>query len=202
VNHTIYTIGHSNHSLDEFLELLAAHSIEVVADVRSQPYGRLEHFHREALSAALRAHSIDYLFMGNELGGRPAGGQGRSEGAADFQKIAATPKFRQGIERLLREAAQRRTAIMCAEKEPIDCHRMLLVSRELKRAGCSIKHILADGSLEDQADTEKRMVAATGVQRTLFEPDLSDDELVERAYEKRSKLVAHQDSTQEAADGT
>jgi len=156
VNHTIYTIGHSNHSLDDFLELLAAHSIEVVADVRSQPYGWLEHFHREALSAALGAHSIDYLFMGNELGGRPRSDQGRSTGAADFQKLAAMPKFKQGLERLIQQSQRRRTAIMCAEKEPIDCHRMLLVSRELKRHGCSIKHILADGSLEEQADTEKR----------------------------------------------
>jgi uncharacterized protein (DUF488 family) len=196
----IFTIGHSNHSAEAFLALLNRHNITAVADVRSQPYARLEHFNREYLSAELKMAGIEYLFLGELLGARRQEQDCFEDGAAPYEKIARLPAFKEGLARLCREAKTRRLAIMCAEKEPLDCHRTILICRRLRDSGLTIKHILADGSLEDHASAEKRLVKKMGIERTLFEPDLTNEEMIERAYDERSQEIAfrsnHEDTPQ------
>jgi uncharacterized protein (DUF488 family) len=194
----IFTIGHSTHSLEEFLALLHRHGITAVADVRSQPYGRLEHFHRENLSADLQAAGIQYVFLGQQLGARREEQECYEDGTAVYERIGKLPAFRGGLLRLCRGAEKHRLAIMCAEKEPLDCHRTILICRHLRDCGFAIMHVLADGNLEEHTSTEKRLVRQMGITRTLFEPDLSEEEMIERAYEERGHEIAYQTNREEA----
>jgi uncharacterized protein (DUF488 family) len=187
---TIFTIGHSNHSLEDFLTLLNRHNIATLADVRSSPYGRLEHFNREIIAAGLKAAGIEYVFMGGELGARREEQECYLNGMAVYEKIANLPAFQEGLLRLRERALASPLAIMCAEKEPLDCHRTILICRHLRDTELQIKHILADGGLEDHARTEKRLVKKMGIERTLFEPDLSEEEMIRRAYEERGQEIA------------
>jgi uncharacterized protein (DUF488 family) len=195
----IFTIGHSTHALEEFVTLLRAQGITAVADVRSQPYSRLKHFNRENLAAALKAAGIRYVFLGRELGARQDVPQGRQEGGASYDAISRLPQFRAGLSRLCRAAVSHRLAIMCAEKEPLDCHRTILICRHLKQLGFRIYHILADGTVEEHASTEKRLVRQSRVERTLFEPDLTDEEILERAYQKRAAQIAYRPLPEEVS---
>ncbi len=185
----IFSIGHSNHSLEDFLALLNRHSITTVADVRSRPYGRQEHFNREIIAAALKAAGIEYNFLGQELGARREEQECYLDGMAVYEKIAGLPAFQEGLSRLRRLALATPLAIMCAEKEPLDCHRTILICRRLRDSGFQIKHILADGSLEDHARTEKRLVGLMGITRML-EPNLTDEEIIDLAYDYRGQEIA------------
>jgi uncharacterized protein (DUF488 family) len=186
----IFTIGHSNHSLENFLSLLNRHNIKVVVDVRSQPYGRLEHFNREYLSTELKAAGIEYIFLGRELGARREERECYEVGLAVYEKIAALPAFQEGLARLRQLALTSSPAVMCAEKEPLDCHRAILICRHLRDSGLRIVHILADGNLEDHACAEKRLVKKMGIERTLFEPHLTEEEIIRRAYDERGQEIA------------
>lgn len=194
---TIFTIGHSNHSPEEFLAHLNRHGITAVADVRSQPYGWLEHFGRENVSAFLKAAGIEYVFLGRQLGARREEPECYEGDVAVYEKIARLPAFQEGLSRLRRGAEKYRLAILCAEKEPLDCHRTILICRRLRQLGVPIQHILAGGELEDHAETEKRLVRQMGVARTLFEPDLTDEELIQRAYEQRGRQIAYRAGKEE-----
>lgn len=157
----LYTIGHSNHSIEHFLALLRRHGVDVMADVRSRPYSRfVPHFGKERLAELLEAEGLDYLFLGRELGGTPRGHPGP---AMTYQERVAQPAFRQGIERLLESARARRVALMCRERDPLDCHRFHLVCRYLRPLGLEIRHILPGGELETQEATERRLLQRAGV---------------------------------------
>jgi uncharacterized protein (DUF488 family) len=190
VKPTIFTIGHSNQTLEVFLALLDRHGITAVADVRSQPYGRLEHFNREYLSAELKAAGIEYIFMGQELGARREEQECYQDGVAVYEKIAKLPAFQKGLTQLRRHAESHNLAVMCAEKDPLDCHRMILICRHLRDCEFQIEHILADGGLEDHASAEKRLARKMGIERTLFEPNLTEEEIIQRAYEERGREIA------------
>ncbi len=186
----IYTIGHSNHPIDRFIALLRQHDIEAVADVRSTPYSRFNpQFRKEKLQAALAAAGIRYVFLGEELGARTKDPACYDEGGrVSYGRLAATDLFRRGLDRLRTGMHSHRIAIMCAEREPLDCHRTILVSRELERAGVPITHILSDGSLESHRDAMQRLANSL----KLAETDLfrSTDELIEDAYEKQEARIA------------
>ena len=182
----IFTVGHSNHSLDGFLALLSKHRVAAVADVRSVPYSRFSpHFSRDALAAALKNRAIGYVYLGRELGGRPDDPVCYEEGRVSYERIARTERFRSGLARVADTAARGRVALMCAEKEPLDCHRTLLVARALAGKGVSVAHILADGTLEAHEETMDRLMAAfTG---DLF---LSREESIAQAIKERTGRVA------------
>lgn len=165
--------------------------MNVLADVRSHPYSRrLEQFNREQLAPALEAAGIRYVFLGEELGARRIEAECYEGDRAVYRRIAALPKFQEGLARLRRGIAQFRIALMCSEKDPLDCHRTILICREL-RDECQIMHVLADGTAEDHAETEKRLVRQMNVFRSLFEPDLDDEQLVQQAYDKRAQQIAY-----------
>ncbi len=187
----VFTIGHSNHTVDQFLALLRGAEITAVGDVRSTPYSRyLEHFNREKIQASLRAAGIAYVYLGDLLGGRPPDPNCYLDGVIDYELVAAKPEFKQGISRLLRGAEKHCIALMCSEKDPLDCHRFLLVSRALKRAGVDVRHIQADGSFEPMAATERRLIEATGQDQTQLFGRATADPLTE-AYRTKANEVAY-----------
>ena len=193
---TIFTSGHSTHSIDEFLALLTRHGITALADVRSQPYGRLAHFNRENLSASLKDAGIEYVFLGRELGARREEPECYENGVAIYERIVKMPAFQEGLVRLRRGAEKFRLAMMCAEKEPLTCHRGILISRCLKDLGMHVVHILADGTLEDHAFAERRLVRELHLGRTLFEPDLTESDLIRRAYDQRGREIAYREENE------
>ena len=143
----LFTIGHSNHPIARFLALLELHRIALVCDVRSAPYSRFNpQFNREALAAALQRRGIGYLYLGDALGGKPKEPGYPAEEQARYALMAASGRFRAGVERLLREAAAHRTAVLCAEQDPRRCHRGMLICPSIPPE-VPIRHILADGSL-------------------------------------------------------
>lgn len=146
----IYTIGHSNHSLDVFLDLLRAFRIGVIVDCRSEPTSTFSpHFQREPLQRAAREMGIGYLFSGRELGGRPSAREFYdADGHVLYGQIAQTPEFQGAISSLLRLAAKQPTVVMCSEEDPSSCHRRLLVGRVLLSRGSELLHIRGDGRLE------------------------------------------------------
>lgn len=187
----LFTIGHSTNELPAFVRLLKRHAVTAVADVRSQPHSRLEHFCRPALEVGLKAEGLQYVFLGKELGARRDEPECYIEDRADYDRIARLPVFAAGLDRIERGSQTHVIALMCAEKDPLDCHRMVLVCRHLFRRGANISHILADGELERQADAERRLVKRMGVERTLFEPNVSEEELIQQAYDKRALQIAY-----------
>jgi uncharacterized protein (DUF488 family) len=151
---TVYTIGHSNHPLDAFLALLERHGIRTLVDVRSQPYSRyVTHFNRPDLEAAIERRGLRYVYFGDELGGRPPGDEFYdAEGHVLYGRTAQAPFYRRGLDRLIEEGSLYKTAIMCSEEDPTDCHRRLLIARTLADAGVEVVHIRADGRLQHVDD--------------------------------------------------
>ena len=153
----VYSIGHSNHPIDRFLELLRTADVTAVADVRSVPYSRRwPQFGRTRLEPALASADIAYVYLGAELGGRPDDPALLRNGRPDYERMAATPKFQAGLDRVIDGARRYRIALMCAEREPRECHRFLLVSPHLVARGVTMQHILADGTIEPHETTEAR----------------------------------------------
>jgi uncharacterized protein (DUF488 family) len=146
----LFTIGHSNHKLPAFIDLLQAHAIETLVDVRSAPHSRFSpHFNKKALDASLPQSGIRYVFAGDSLGGRPTDPACLTDGKVDYAKVMQQDWFQQGIERLLEIAAASRTAIMCSEEDPANCHRHHLIARYLlaSQPMLDIEHIRKDRSL-------------------------------------------------------
>jgi len=176
---TIYTVGHSNHSIEKLLELLQAHAIQVLVDTRSQPYSKYTaQFNREVLQPAVAAAGLKYLYLGRELGGRPEGAEFYdADGRVLYSKIADSEIFREGIASVLAGSDRYRVALLCAEEDPSDCHRRLLVGRVLGERGAIIQHIRADGRL--QAEHELRAELEAGhperAQLSLFDAPEVDE---------------------------
>jgi hypothetical protein len=188
----LFTVGHSNHTPDAFVALLKANGIAAVADVRSAPYSRYcPWFNRDVLEGVLKPHGIRYIFMGDELGARPDDSSCYRNGHVGYDLLAKTASFRRGLDRAIEFAGQFRVALMCAEKEPLDCHRTILVARELQKLGTSVRHILADGSTEEHADTEKRLLTLTKREPPpLFGGGNVMQESLDEAYTIRGRAIA------------
>src|SRR4051812_35974451 len=145
--HPLFTVGHSNHEPDAFLDLLQSAGVTAVADVRSSPYSRRQpHFSRQTLEALLRQRGIAYVFLGEQLGGRPASPElYDAEGWANYEAIRQTARFREGLDRLLRGLQRYRIALLCGEEDPLDCHRGLMISPALVERGLPPTHLRKDG---------------------------------------------------------
>lgn len=171
---TVYTIGHSNHPVTHFLDLLKQHGIAVLADVRSQPYSQYtSQFNRQELSQAVRLAGIQYLFMGDQLGGRPEGaGFYDADGHVLYAKVAESESFRKGMTALVGELRNHRVALLCSEESPLVCHRHLLIGRVLAEEGFQVMHIRGDGraqsvtELEEERGTEARQQMLPGMEVT------------------------------------
>jgi uncharacterized protein (DUF488 family) len=156
----LYSIGHSNVEIEVFLDLLRRHNVETLVDSRSQPYSRYSpQFNKEALSRSTAAAGMDYVYMGEALGGRPEGDEFYyGSGKVDYEQLAASPAYLSGIEQLLNLAQSRRVAFLCSEADYRNCHRYKLITRTLVGRGVEVSHITHSGEL----------VASN---RSEFEPD-------------------------------
>ena len=167
----LWTIGHSNHAPERFGALLQHHGIETVVDVRSQPYSRFSpHFRQSRLRELLSGIGIGYLFMGNELGGRPKEPELYDDcGNVLYDRVARTERFTEGLRQLMEAAATQQVVAMCSEEDPTRCHRRLLISRELLNADTqpTVMHIRGDGRLVTEADLETGQ-QEMGRQLTIF----------------------------------
>ncbi len=200
----LFTIGHSNLNIDEFIRLLQLHQITAVADVRSSPYSQyLPHFNQSPLKEKLLSSGIRYVFLGEELGARPKDLSCYVNGKAIYERIAATELFQRGIERILKGIQTYKVALMCAEKDPITCHRTILVCEKLKKYNLDISHILSDGTLESHERLENRLLILHKfkakednniVQLDLFSNPQPQDEskLLEIAYQRQGDKIAYQ----------
>lgn len=146
----VFTIGHSIHSLEKLISLLSANRIDVLVDIRSDPYSRkVPHFNKDNLEKEIKKSGLKYLFLGKELGGRPTKRQFYDqEGFVLYSKIADSPDFKSGLERVLNGIEKFRVALMCSEENPANCHRRLLVGRVLSSSGVEVFHIRGDGSIQ------------------------------------------------------
>ena len=198
MNPMLYTIGHSNHEIAVFIGLLRQHGITAVGDVRSQPYSRyVPQYSRDALEAALADAGIAYVFLGKELGARSDNPACYREGKVQFDRLAEEPTFAEGIGRVMQGMERYHIALLCAEKDPLDCHRALLVARKLFETGIPVSHIHADSVLESHQAMESRLLAAC----KLPEGDLftSREEFVADAYRIRGERVAYEEKAAEQA---
>jgi uncharacterized protein (DUF488 family) len=189
VSFDLFSIGHSNIAADRFLALLQTAGVDVIADVRSVPASRrFPWFSKASLAARLAAAGIGYQAMGDTLGGRPRDESLYRNGAADYEAMAMQDEFRRGLDGLIDTAARSRICLMCAEREPLDCHRCLLVARQLAERGLAVGHILHDGSIERQAATEQRLLALDDSDCDLFAT--GQHERLAAAYRRRAHAVA------------
>jgi uncharacterized protein (DUF488 family) len=190
MNRIVFTIGHSTHSIEKFLNLLASHQVNAVADVRSSPFSRINpQFNHEKLQQTLHDVGIHYVFLGKELGARSDDPACYVNDKVQYQRLARTDLFRSGLERVVEGANSYRVALMCAEKDPLQCHRAILVARELINRELEVMHVLADGSLETHADSIVRLIAKFDIPADdMF---LSRDEIEDMAYAKQAEKIAY-----------
>jgi len=186
----IFTIGHSTHRIERFVALLRKQGITALADVRSSPYSRFNpQFNREALKKTLHDSGISYVFLGEELGARTKDRCCYDNDRVNYRKLAATPLFKSGLDRLEVGALTYKIAMMCAEKEPLDCHRTILVARELESRGIPVAHILDDGSVELHGAAISRLKHQLQIpEHDMFK---GDQELLEEAYTIQSQKIAY-----------
>jgi uncharacterized protein (DUF488 family) len=193
----VFTIGHSTNSITRLIELLKMHDISAVSDVRSQPYSRMNpQFNRETLKAALNAADMKYVFLGRELGARSDDKACYCNGRVVYERLGRTNSFKEGIERVITGAKQYRIALMCAERDPLDCHRTILVARHLIDRGISVRHILSNGTIEEHGEAMARLVGRLQIPATdMFR---SESEILDQAYAQQESLIAYQ----EPSDGS
>jgi len=166
----VFSIGHSNHPMEKFLELLKTHGIEILADVRSHPYAKYAtHFDSKPLKEALAGAGIKYIFLGRELGGLPDDDEFYDdEGYILYSRVAASPKFVEALERLSAGAGQYKIAVMCGEEDPAQCHRRLLIGRVLEERGVRMDHIRGDGRVATEEELQEAEREPESDQLSLF----------------------------------
>jgi len=194
----VFTIGHSTQPQDRLIALLNEHGIQALGDVRSAPYSRVNpQFNREELTLALRARGIRYVFLGKELGARSEDPACYEDGKIRYDCLARTGLFRYGLQRIQEGMKKYKLAVMCAERDPIECHRGILIARHLVGLGLGVQHILGDGSLEGHSDAMARL---TGM-LNLAQPHMfySPEELLADAYRRQEERIAFDSSHSEAA---
>jgi uncharacterized protein (DUF488 family) len=185
----VLTIGHSTHTYERFIALLRKANVTAIADVRSSPRSRrFPHFSQDQLREELRLDGVSYVFLGKELGGRPEPRALYCEGVADYEKMANTPEFAAGLERVMNGAKTYRIALLCSERDPLDCHRCLLVGRALAERGVRVGHILDDATIVPHAQIERRLLEPAG--RNADDMFASREDQLAQAYRERARKVA------------
>ena len=186
----ILTIGHSAHPIEEFLRLLNLHNVTAVADVRSAPYSRhAPQYCKDALHRALTDAGLSYVFLGKQLGARSNDPSCYEGDRVSYEKLARTDSFQAGIERLISGANSYRIALMCAERDPVNCHRTILVAKALTERGADVQHILSTGEVEPHSATMDRIVELLGMPRE----DLlhSPEDIISEAYLRRGRQMSY-----------
>lgn len=196
----IYSVGHSNYEADKFITILQSFSIDVVADVRSAPYSKYcPQFNKETIEQLLKNSGIKYLYLGKELGARPTDQSCYVDAIVSFEELKLSKSFQQGISRLLDGIKKHNIAIMCSEKEAINCHRAILISRVLKEKGITVKHILSETESINQKDLEAMLLKKFEMEKTLFDKASSRQTDIDEAYKKQENLICYKETVQDSA---
>lgn len=158
-SYRLYTVGHSNQSQEDFLELMKRHDINCIVDVRSVPASKFSpQFNMESLKWYLRTNGIQYLHFGDEFGARRTDCLD-AEGQVNFELVVESPSFKRGVERLMNGLQKGfHISLMCSEANPLECHRFSLISRYFSDKGLDVQHILKNGELASHALLEKEMI--------------------------------------------
>lgn len=196
----LYTIGHSIHSSNFFLELIKNYNINCLVDVRSNPYSRYTpQYNMNELKRFLISNQIYYIFMGEEFGARRKDKSLFTNGYLDFEKVIKDSLFQKGIERINNGLEKNfKIVFMCTEKDPIDCHRSILVARAFQDINYKVLNIREDGNYETQSQIEKRLLDLyfpTKNQLSLIElePKKDTHELILEAYRLRNQEIAYRE---------
>jgi uncharacterized protein (DUF488 family) len=185
----VFTVGHAAHSAEHFTTIVTDAAIEWVVDVRSSPFSRWSpQYNRQTMKEWLASAAVHYSFAGASLGGRPSEGVMYRNGRADYIRMATTEAFRAALRRIARASRTHRIALMCAEADPIECHRFLLIARALVEGGVEVQHILASGRIESHRASEERMLDAVGLRQTELFDDKRD--VLSEAYLAQAQRVA------------
>jgi uncharacterized protein (DUF488 family) len=195
----VYSIGHSNHDIQVFIGMLHKFNISALADVRSSPYSRFApQYSRETLKTTLAEAGIAYVFLGKELGARSDNPSCYINGKVQYERLAQQPVFKEGIQRIQIGINRYRIALMCAEKDPLDCHRALLVARVLFNSGIPVNHIHANCDLERHDQLESRLLKSCN----LPEGDMfkGREHFVSEAYTIQGQRVAYLDESMVQAE--
>ena len=204
-NYRLYSVGHSNQSLEEFLGLLTPYGVDCIVDVRSNPASKYSpQFNQESLKWFLKDKGIHYLFFGEEFGARRTDCIDEEEGQVNFEEAVETPAFKRGVVRLMNGLEKGfNIALMCSEADPLECHRFSLVSRYFYDKGLDVQHILKDGKLASHAKLEKEMIESYLHSRKyhLSEVDLlfgtySEEEQRKDAYRLKNREIGYKPQLQ------
>ena len=189
---SVLTIGHSTHTIEIFVGLLRKHGVTALVDVRSAPFSRFNpQFNKDALERDLNVQGIKYVFLGRELGARSDDPACYENGRVRYARLAQTAAFRSGLDRVMDGATKYRLALMCAEKEPLECHRTLLVARALVERGVAVDHILSDGNLESHDGALTRLLQLVGLpEHDLFR---GRQQLIDEGMDRQEERIAFVD---------
>ena len=196
----LFTIGYSPHTLDSFLSILKKYQISALADVRSSPYSQFKpEFNKNSLKDFLKEHKIAYVFLGDHCGARVEDPSCYVNGKVDYKLVAENQKFKEGLERIKKGLENFRIALMCAEKDPVSCHRMILICRSLlKSDDINIIHITDFKNILTQSECEARLLKLFKLDQPEFFRDVNDQ--IAEAYERQAEKIAYVAET--AADYT
>ena len=147
----IYTIGHSNHDLLDFLDILKKYDVKLLVDLRSDPYSKYApQFNKSEFQQHVEAAGIKYRYSGSSIGGKPKDSSlFTSSGKPDYDKLAATQPFQDELKAIVALAEKTRIALMCSEGNPTECHRERIIAPVLKSMGVKVVHIMPDGNTEE-----------------------------------------------------
>ena len=198
MNNILYTIGHSQHDVEYFVYMLQKYQINFILDVRSTPYSQfVASYNRENIKAILKNEDIEYSFMGKYFGARPDDIKlYTKEGYLDFEKTRKSVKFQNGVENVIKGIQSgNNIALMCTEKDPIECHRAIMVARTFFEKGINVQHILEDSTLESHNELNHRLIDLYFPDRyqiSLFSyENKSDEECLEEAYRYHNKKIGY-----------
>lgn len=199
----LFTIGHTNHSHEEFLKLLKQYNITYLLDVRSTPFSQYtSQFNKDVISEFLQANGIKYCHMGKFFGARPEDKTlYTKDNYLDFEKMRDSDLFKKGLDNVMRGLADgNNIVLMCTEKDPMDCHRAIMVARGFELQGVDVNHILPDGKLQNQKELDNRLLDKYFADRHQISfvsniSEIPEEELIIDAYRKRNTEIGyHNDS--------
>jgi len=186
---TLYSIGHSNDSFEKFVKRLKIHHIQAIADVRSQPYSRYASwFNRENISISLKKNDIAYVFLGDKVGARCTDPYCIVDGQVDFTKVAQRKEFQSGIARIRHGLSKFNIALMCSEKDPMTCHRTILIAREFVKYNIDIQHIFPDNNIQYHSKLMQRIAYENNYHNDLF---MSEEDKVNQSYKLQAGKMGY-----------
>ena len=189
-----YTIGHSNHLIEDFIQTLKNFQIQCIIDIRTIPSSNyIPQYNRENLQSWLEREGIEYEYLGDRIGGRYTDPDLLdSQGSVDYEKVEQRSIFQTGIDQVCQIINRGKpAALMCSEKDPLDCHRFVLVSKALTKKGISIDHIVFEGTKDTEGKLVGSLVSNNDLEKKLQEMYKSPNEMdKEMLYRRRNKEMA------------